>query len=114
MTSRNELERLGISTLGRLRSCRATRSPIASARLGLQALRLARGGDEPLRPRPVREAIAVELELPEAVSGQQLERALELLISRLLIHDGRRGRTLRRCASRRGSRPEGDGGGRSR
>jgi protein ImuB len=43
----------------------------------------------------VREAIAVELELPDAVSGQQLERALEVLISRLLAHGGRRGRTLR-------------------
>jgi protein ImuB len=43
---------------------------------GALAQRLARGEDEPLRPRPVREAIAVELELPEAVSGQQLERAL--------------------------------------
>jgi protein ImuB len=64
-------------------------------RLGLRALRLARGEDEPLRPRPVREAIAVELELPEAVSGQQLERGLELLISRLLAHGERRGRTLR-------------------
>src|SRR5947207_28894 len=64
-------------------------------RLGLRGLRLARGGDEPLRPRPVREEIAVELELPEAVSGQQLERALELLISRLLAHGTRGGRTLR-------------------
>jgi protein ImuB len=43
----------------------------------------------------VAEAIAVELELPEAVSGQQLERSLELLISRLLAHGERRGRTLR-------------------
>jgi nucleotidyltransferase/DNA polymerase involved in DNA repair len=91
----NELERLGISTLGRL--AELPRDAVADrfGRLGLHALRLARGGDEPLRPRLVREAIAVELELPEAVSGQQLERALELLISRLLAHDGRRGRTLR-------------------
>jgi len=41
------------------------------------------------------ELLAVELELPEAVSGQQLERALELLIGRLLTHRGRRGRALR-------------------
>lgn len=91
----NEFERLGISTLGRL--AELPRDAVADrfGRLGLRALRLARGGDEPLRPRPVREAIAVELELPEAVSGQQLERALELLISRLLAHGERRGRTLR-------------------
>ena len=91
----NELERLGISTLGQL--ARLPRDAVADrfGRLGLRALRLARGGDEPLRPRPVREAIAVDLELPEAVSGQQLERALELLISRLLAHGARRSRTVR-------------------
>ena len=91
----NELERLGISTLGRLAGLPRDAVADRFGRLGLRARRLARGEDEPLRPRPVREAIAVELELPEAVSGQQLERALELLISRLLAHGERRGRTLR-------------------
>jgi protein ImuB len=91
----NELERLGISTLGQLAGLPRDAVADRFGRLGLRARRLARGGDEPLRPRPVREAIAVELELPEAVSGQQLERALELLISRLLAHGARRGRTLR-------------------
>jgi protein ImuB len=91
----NELERLGISTLGQLAGLPRDAVSDRFGRLGLRALQLARGEDEPLRPRPVREAIAVELELPEAVSGQQLERALELLISRLLAHGERRGRTLR-------------------
>jgi protein ImuB len=91
----NELERLGISTLGRLAGLPRDAVADRFGRLGLWALRLARGEDEPLRPRAVREAIAVELELPEAVSGQQLERALELLISQLLAHCERRGRTLR-------------------
>jgi protein ImuB len=91
----NELERLGISTLGRLAGLPRDAVADRFGRLGLRARRLARGEDDPLRPRPVREAIAVELELPEAVSGQQLERALELLISRLLAHGARRGRTLR-------------------
>jgi protein ImuB len=91
----NELERLGIATLGRLAGLPRDSVADRFGRLGLRALRLARGEDEPLRPRPVREAIAVELELPEAVSGQQLERALELLISRLLAHCARRGRTMR-------------------
>jgi protein ImuB len=90
-----ELERLGISTLGRLAGLPRDAVADRFGRLGLHARRLARGEDDPLRPRPVREAIAVELELPEAVSGQQLERSLELLISRLLAHSGRRGRTLR-------------------
>jgi protein ImuB len=91
----NEFERLGISTLGRLAGLPRDAVADRFGRLGLRAWRLARGEDEPLRPRPVREAIAVGLELPEAVSGQQLERALELLISRLLAHGERRGRTLR-------------------
>ncbi len=91
----NELERLGISTLGQLAGLPRDAVADRFGRLGLHALRLARGEDEPLRPRSVREAIAVELELPEAVSGQQLERALELLISRLLAHRERRGRMLR-------------------
>jgi protein ImuB len=91
----NELERLGISTLGRLAGLPRDAVADRFGRLGLRARRLARGEDDPLRPRPVAEAIAVELELPEAVSGQQLERSLELLISRLLAHGGRRGRTLR-------------------
>src|SRR3954471_7466327 len=91
----NELERLGISTLGLLAGLPRDAVADRFGRLGLHARRLARGKDDPLRPRPVREAIAVELELPEAVSGQQLERALELLISRLLAHGPRRGRTLR-------------------
>jgi protein ImuB len=91
----NELERLGISTLGRLAGLPRDAVADRFGPLGLRAWHLARGEDEPLRPRPVREAIAVELELPEAVTGQQLERALELLISRLLAHRGRRGRTLR-------------------
>jgi protein ImuB len=91
----NELERLGIDTLGRLAGLPRDAVADRFGRLGLRALRLARGEDEPLRPRSVRESITVELELPEAVSGQQLERALELLISRLLAHGERRGRTLR-------------------
>jgi nucleotidyltransferase/DNA polymerase involved in DNA repair len=91
----NELERLGISTLGRLAGLPRDAVADRFGRLGLRARRLARGEDDPLRPRPVREAIAVELELPEAVTGLQLERALELLISRLLALPERRGRTLR-------------------
>lgn len=91
----NELERLGISTLGRLAGLPRDAVADRFGRLGLRARRLARGEDDPLRPRSVREPLAVELELPEAVSGQQLERSLELLISRLLAHGGRRGRTLR-------------------
>jgi protein ImuB len=91
----NELERLGIDTLGRLASLPRDAVADRFGRIGLRALALARGEDRPLHPRPVREALAVELELPEAVSGPQLERALELLIARLLAHPERRGRAVR-------------------
>jgi protein ImuB len=64
--------------------------------LGLRARRLAAGEDEPLRPRRVAEELVEELELPEAASGEQLGRALELLTDRLLAQRARRGRTLRR------------------
>ena len=75
--------------------CRARRWPTASARPGLLARDLARGRDTPLRPRAPVERLEEALELPESASGAQLERALGLLIDRLLARRERRGRTLR-------------------
>jgi protein ImuB len=92
----DSLERLGVRTLGELAALPAEAVADRFGEPGLRALRLARGGDEPLRPRKPHEQIACRLALPEAVSGQQLERALELLIERLLAHPARRGRTIRR------------------
>lgn len=91
----NELERLGIETLGRLAGLPRDAVADRFGRLGLRALKLARGGDRALRPRRPGVQIAIELELPDAASGQQLERAVELLVARLLAHPERRGRTLR-------------------
>jgi protein ImuB len=91
----NELERLGIETLGRLAGLPRDAVADRFGRVGLRAFALARGEDEPLRPRCPHRELAVELELPEAASGQQLERALGLLIARLLAHPDRRGRTMR-------------------
>ncbi len=51
------------------------------------------------------------LELHEAISGPQLERALSLLVDRLLAHPARRGRSLRRL--RLGVRLAGGGSWRS-
>jgi protein ImuB len=89
------LERLGIGSLGEL----AALSPAALAdrfgTAGLLAYELAVGGDGALRPRPPSELVREALELPEAGSGTQLERALGLLIDRLLARRERRGRTLR-------------------
>jgi protein ImuB len=62
--------------------------------LGLQALRLCRGEEEPLRPRTPHEELSEEIELPEGTAGRQLDRALELLVDRLLAAPQRRGRTL--------------------
>jgi protein ImuB len=92
------LERLGIQTLGEL----AALSPAAVADrfggAGLLAHQLAGGGDAALRPRPAGEFLRESLELPEAASGVQLERAVGLLIDRLLARRERRGRTLRAVA----------------
>ena len=70
-------------------------SPIASARPALLAHGLARGEDTPLRPRVPGELLEETLELEESASGAQLERALEMLVDRLLARGERRGRTLR-------------------
>lgn len=102
------LARLGIRTLGELAALPRDAVADRFGPEGLEARRLARGGDAPLRERPHRERIVEELELPEAVSGQQLERALAMLVDRLLAHRGRRGRTLRRL--RLAARLAGGGG----
>jgi protein ImuB len=89
------LERLGVRTLGELAALPATALADRFGRAGLLAHDLACGGDSPLRPRPASEFLRESLELPEAASGSQLERGLELLINRLLARRERRGRTLR-------------------
>ena len=90
------LERLGIATLGELAALPDHAVADRFGALGLRARRLAAGADEPLRPRRAPEELVEELELPEAASGEQLGRALELLTDRLLAQRARRGRTLRR------------------
>jgi len=89
------LERLGIATLGELGAL--PRAAIADrfGRQGLLAHDLARGRDSPLRPRRPGELLRESLELPESGSGEQLGRALGLLVDRLLARRERRGRTLR-------------------
>jgi protein ImuB len=89
------LERLGVGSLGEL----AAMPPAALAdrfgKAGLLAHELASGGDGALRPRPAAEYLRESLDLPEAASGMQLERALWLLIDRLLARRERDGRTFR-------------------
>jgi protein ImuB len=89
------LQRLGIRTLGELAALPRAAVADRFGRPGLHAQKLALGGDMPLRPREAGEIVRESLELPESTSGQQLERALGLLIDRLLARRERRGRTLR-------------------
>jgi protein ImuB len=88
------LERLGIETPAALARISSDQVADRFGRLGLRALRLARGEDEPLRPRRPHEDLVARIELPEGVAGRQLDRALELLVDRLLAAPQRRGRTL--------------------
>jgi protein ImuB len=90
------LRRLGIRTLGELAAIPPAAMADRFGTPGLRASGLARGRDEPLRPRSPSEELSEGLDLPEAVSGPQLERALALLTERLLAHPARRGRTFRR------------------
>ncbi|HEY5142511.1 MAG TPA: hypothetical protein VII98_03320 [Solirubrobacteraceae bacterium] len=89
------LERLGIVTLGQLAALPRAAVADRFGPAGLEAHDLARGRDAPLRPRVPGELLEETLDLEESASGQQLERALGLLIDRLLARRERRGRTLR-------------------
>ncbi|HST68691.1 MAG TPA: hypothetical protein VLI94_03425 [Solirubrobacterales bacterium] len=88
------LERLGIETLPAFARLSADQVADRFGPLGLQALRLCRGEEEPLRLRAPHEELAEEIELPEGTAGRQLDRALELLVDRLLAAPQRKGRTL--------------------
>jgi protein ImuB len=89
------LDRFGVRTLGELAKLpRAALSDRFGA-AGILARDLARGRDTPLRPRTASERLEERLDLPESASGGQLERALGLLVDRLLARRERRGRTMR-------------------
>lgn len=89
------LERLGIATLGELAALPRAAVSDRFGHPGLLAHDLVRGRDAPLRPRLPGERLEEALELPESGSGEQLQRALGMLIDRLLARRERRGRTLR-------------------
>ena len=90
-----QLVRLGVETLGDLAALPRDALADRFGAPGLLAHRLASGEDDPPRARVAGERLEEGLELPEAGNGQQLERALGLLIDRLLARPERRGRTLR-------------------
>jgi protein ImuB len=89
------LERFGVHTLGELAELPKAALADRFGAAGPRARELAQGRDTPLRPRSAAERLEEALELPESASGPQLERALGLLIDRLLARRERRGRTLR-------------------
>jgi protein ImuB len=88
------LERLGVETMGTLAAISADQIADRFGPLGLEALRLARGEEDPLRPRAPHEELTEQVELTEGTAGRQLDRALGLLVDRLLAAPQRRGRTL--------------------
>lgn len=90
------LRRLGVETLGELAALSPDRIADRFGPTGIRVLRLARGEDELLvchRCTPSEE-LAEEIELPEGTAGDRLERALELLVDRLLAAPQRKERTL--------------------
>jgi nucleotidyltransferase/DNA polymerase involved in DNA repair len=89
------LERLGILTLGELAELPRDTLADRFGRAGMLAHDLVCDRDLPLRPRRPGERLAETLELSEPGSGPQLERALGMLVDRLLARRERRGRTLR-------------------
>jgi protein ImuB len=90
------LEKLGVRTLGELAALRPAEMADRFGPQGSRARELAGGADSSLRPRGAGEQLSERLELPEAASGAQLERTLELLIDRLLARPERRGRSFRK------------------
>jgi len=92
------LDRLGVHTLGELAALPSRAVAERFGHPGLLALDLAHGRDTPLEPRRPPEPVSERIDLPEAASGQQLERALEMLIARVLARRERRGRSLRALA----------------
>jgi protein ImuB len=88
------MRRLGLRTLGAFAALPAARVADRFGPSGLEALRLARGEEGPLRPRRPYEELAAQVELPEGAAGAQLEHALKLLVDRLIAAPQRRGRTV--------------------
>jgi protein ImuB len=89
------LERLGIRTLGELAALPRAKVSDRFGEPGITAWNLARGaGDAPLPRQPV-QRLRERLDLPESSSGPALERALAMLVDRLLARRERRGRTIR-------------------
>jgi protein ImuB len=98
------LAKLGIDTLGEFAVLRRAQVAERFGRIGLSARDLVYGQEPPLRPRKPAELLKEQIELIDDAEVQgadrgaltaDLERALDLLIERLLARPERAGRTLR-------------------
>ena len=89
------LRRLGVLTLGELAKLGRAELTDRFGEAGGIAHRLACGEDTPLRPRRPREQLEEAMGVGDAASGAALKRVLGVLVSRVLAHPARRGRTLR-------------------
>jgi protein ImuB len=92
------LRRLGVRTLGELRTLGRDALADRFGEAGVLAHRLASGDEEPLVPRLVEDSLEESVAVGEANSGEVLQRMLEVLVDRLLARPERRGRTLRAVA----------------
>ena len=92
------LEQLGIRTLGELAALPSRALAERFGHPGLPGARPGPGRDTRSSRGGRRSRSSERLDLPEAASGQQLERALELLVGRVLARRERRGRSLRGLA----------------
>jgi protein ImuB len=98
------LEKLGIATLGEFAVLRRAQVAERFGRIGLTARDLIYGQEPPLRPRKPAERLKEQIELIDDAAPQgaergaltgDLERAVDLLIERLLARPERAGRTIR-------------------
>lgn len=89
------LDRFGIRTLGEVSALPRAALADRFGQAGIAAAGLAGGRDASLVPRRPLEQIEEVLELPDSADGSQLERALELLVDRVLARRERNGRTVR-------------------
>ena len=110
----DKLERLGVENLGQLAALPDPAISDRFGRLGLVALRMARGEEAPLRPRRVHESLGEGLELGEAISGPQLERVAGAAGRSPARQPGSPGTQPAAPAARRRGSPEEAAGGRRR
>lgn len=98
------LGKLGIDTLGEFAVLRRAQIAERFGRIGLTARDLVHGVEPPLRPRKPAERIKEQIELIDEAEPQaaergaltaDLERALDLIVERLLARPERAGRTIR-------------------